>query len=40
MDSAFAFRSALNNQPTVIASWKEATELNNRIQFKEALVTA
>jgi len=35
----FAFRSAMNNQPTIVASWKEATELNTRIQFKESLVT-
>jgi len=39
INQAFAFRSAMNNQPQIVASWKEATELNTRIQFKEALVT-
>jgi len=34
-------RSAFNKQQnmTIVASWKEATELNNRIKFKEALVS-
>jgi lambda family phage tail tape measure protein len=39
INQSFAFRSSMNNQPQVVASWKEATELNSRIQFKEALVT-
>jgi hypothetical protein len=39
INQSFAFRSAMNNQPTIVASWKEATELNTRIQFKESLVT-
>jgi hypothetical protein len=38
INQAFAFKSQ-NTQPIVYASWKEATELNNRVQFKEALVT-
>lgn len=34
-------KSAFNKQQnvTVVASWKEATELSNRIKFKESLVT-
>jgi hypothetical protein len=34
-------KSAFNKQQnmTIVASWKEATELNNRIKFKESLVT-
>jgi hypothetical protein len=39
INQSFAFRSAMNNQPTIVASWKEATELSTRIQFKESLVT-
>lgn len=39
INQSFAFRSAVNKQPQIVASWKEATELNARIQFKEALVT-
>ncbi len=38
INQAFAFRSE-NTTPQIVASWKEATELNTRIQFKEALVT-
>ena len=39
INQSFAFRSAMNKQPQIVASWKEATELNTRIQFKESLVT-
>jgi len=39
INQSFAFRSAMDNQPTIVASWKEATELNTRVQFKESLVT-
>jgi len=39
INQSFAFRSAMDNQPTIVASWKEATELNARVQFKESLVT-
>jgi len=38
INQAFSFKSQ-QTQPIVYASWLEATELNNRIQFKEALVT-
>lgn len=38
INQAFAFRSE-STAPVIVASWKEATELNTRIQFKEALVT-
>jgi len=40
INQAFAFKSMQNKQPQVVASWKEATELSERISFKEALVTA
>lgn len=39
INAAMAFRSTLDRQPIIYASWKEATELNTRIQFKESLVT-
>lgn len=40
INASMAFRSTMDRQPIVYASWKEATELNNRIQFKESLITA
>ena len=39
INQAFAFRSQ-SQSPMIVASWKEATELRDRISFKEALVTA
>jgi len=39
INAAMAFRSTLDRQPIIYASWKEATELNTRIQFKESLIT-
>lgn len=39
INAAMAFRSTLDRQPIIYASWKEATELNTRVQFKESLVT-
>jgi len=40
IDQQFLISSAFKNMPPVIASWKEATEVGNKVRFKEALTTA
>lgn len=39
IDRQFSMANAFKNMPPIVASWKEATELNTRIQFKETLTT-
>lgn len=39
IDRQFSMANAFKNMPPIVASWKEATELSTRIQFKETLTT-
>lgn len=39
IDRQFQLANAFKNMPPVIASWKEATEVRNRVEFKESLIT-
>lgn len=40
IDQQFLISSAFRNMPPIVASWKEATEVGNKVRFKEALTTA
>lgn len=40
IDQQFLISSAFRNMPPIVASWKEATEIGNKVRFKEALTTA
>jgi hypothetical protein len=39
INQSFASANAFRNMPPVIASWKEASEVRNRVEFKESLTT-
>lgn len=39
INQTFSAANAFKNMPPVIASWREATEVRNRVEFKEALTT-
>ena len=39
INQSFSVANAMSNMPPVYASWKEATEVQNRIKFKESLTT-
>lgn len=40
IDQQFLISNAFRNMPPIVASWKEATEVGNKVRFKEALTTA
>jgi hypothetical protein len=39
IDRQFSIANAFKNMPPVVASWQEATTLNNKIKFKESLTS-
>lgn len=39
INQSFSMANAFRNMPPVIASWKEASEVRNRVEFKESLTT-
>lgn len=39
INQSFSIANAYKNLPPIYASWKEATEIQNRVQFKQSLTT-
>jgi hypothetical protein len=39
INQSFSVANAVKNMPPIVASWKEATEVQNKVRFKESLTT-